>query len=313
MAFKILFCTDIHARSVKPASRLDADFMDTVLDKLAHVCEMSKDADMLLLGGDIFDRPDAPNSVIIKVMRTLSLCPVPVFTVIGQHDIYGYQEKSVGTSAMGVLLESGCVRRLDTMNTAGICLRAIHAYDRTSFHADATAKFNILVVHKLITNSNIPGAIPIHEIDNVNKADILLSGDMHEPHNVQVGNKLYLNPGALTRLSIADRKRKPQVALVTINNDYTYEYKLLEVPHKPSEEIFDAAAHEAALASDSRSEDFVKVYASTILSVKAEAYKIGVGLQEFMKTAQTPENIKSMVNRYYEISEKNALEGNKNG
>ena len=310
---KLLFVTDVHARSVSPASRLDADFMSAIEDKLGHVAAIASDkrVDMVILGGDMFDRPDVPNSVIIRIMRAMHKIPGQVLSIVGQHDIYGYQKKSVATSAIGVLNESGSLRVFDSISDKGIFIKAIHAYDKTDLNIDESAKINIIVAHKLITNKSIPGAISIAALEETNKANIILSGDMHEPHDIMVNGRLYLNPGSLTRLSISDINRKPQVAIITINDDYSFSHELVIVPHKPSDGIFDAAGYTEEKLQERRTEDFVKTYASAVMSVKAEAYKIGTGLRDFMKANSIPEPVKKKVTEYYEGSEKNVLENNK--
>ena len=52
---RLLFATDLHLRATRPISRLDPDYLGTLLDKLEQIRVMSENVDLVLLGGDIFD------------------------------------------------------------------------------------------------------------------------------------------------------------------------------------------------------------------------------------------------------------------
>jgi hypothetical protein len=163
----------------------------------------------------------------------------------------------------------------------------------------------------MITNTPIPGAIPIPELVKVNKADIVLSGDMHSPHWVEHEGKMYINPGSMTRMSIADRDRMPQMVLITIFEDLSRDFRLIDIPCKPGKDAFDITAYEAMKEKDSRAQDFVKSYASNVMSVKTEAYRIGTGLNNFMNKGSVPDKIKGVVNRYYAAAEEFLVKSDK--
>ena len=308
---KILFATDLHAKLLKPSTRLDPNFLDTVAGKMSFICDLAKTVDLTIFGGDICDNPDPSNSVIIRLMKILSESNCDVFSVIGNHDIFGYQQHSVGNSALGILMEAGCLHRLDTIWRHGICIRGMHAFDKLDFSADPTAKFNIIVAHKMITNANIPGVISIPALARVNKADLVLSGDMHSPHCIEHDGRTYINPGSITRMSIADRDRIPQVVIVTIDDDYKMSYDFINIPCTSGAETFDVAAYEANKAKEGRAQDFVKSYASNVMSVKTEAYRIGAGLSDFMGKGAVPERVRSMVNKYYAAAEESLVKNDK--
>jgi DNA repair protein SbcD/Mre11 len=301
--FKILFATDLHAKLLKPSTRLDPSFVDTISAKMNFILGLAKTVNMTIFGGDICDNPDPSNSVIIRLMKLLSESDCDVFSVIGNHDIFGYQQHSVGNSAMGILMEAGCLHRLDTVYNNGITIRGMHAFDKLDFSANPNARYNIVVAHKMITNASLPGAIPISELAKVNKVDLVLSGDMHSPHCIEHEGKTYINPGSITRMSIADRDRKPQVVIITIDDDYKMSYEFVDIPCVPGAEIFDISAYEANKEKESRAQDFVKSYASNVMSVKTEAYRIGAGLSDFMSKGSVPEHIRSTINTYYGAAE----------
>lgn len=313
MATKILFATDFHFRSMRPISRLDENFLDTQVAKLEYLASISKDMNLAILGGDIFDRPDIGPGVIIKVMRALAKFKCRVVTVIGNHEVYGYEGQSIERSALGVLFEHGCIERLDYIDLPGVHIYGMHAFDKPTWTVpDATEK-KIIVAHKMITNSPIPNVdcILVKDLALATNADIVLSGDIHYPHDVEIGSKLFINPGSMSRMSIADRDRMPQAVVLTIELDGDVDYEFVPVPAKPGDKVFNITDYAAKQVSEAHTKDFVKTYASVVFSVKAESHKIADVLARFMKENNIPDNMQGMVNTYYKNAEQQVLKDSK--
>ena len=307
---KILFATDLHLRSIKPVSRLDFDFLDVQLKKLKFIAGLSKDADVTILGGDIFDRPDVPHYVLLRAIQAMRGFKAPPYTVIGNHEVFGYQGKSVDSSVMGVFLEVGAVKKLDYLKIGCLHIYGVHAYDTlvTQVGKDED-EMAMIVAHKMITDTALPNleCIRVDLMAPVTNADIILSGDIHIPHEKVVDGKIFLNPGAMSRLSIADRDRMPGVYMITIADNMKISYEFIGIPAKPNDEVFDLKAHEDKLEATEHSKDFAKTYATAIISVKAEAHKIGESLQRFMKERKAPAKVQAVVTAYHTSAEANLL------
>lgn len=313
MPTKILFATDFHFRATRPIARVDENFFESQLKKLEHLAGISKGLDAVILGGDTFDRPDAPPSVIIKVMRTLARFQCPVHTVIGNHEVYGYESRSVESSAIGILFEHGVLKRLDYLEFPGVHIYGVHAFDKPTWVLENGDAKKIIVAHKMITNSPIPNAdcILVEALARVTNADLVLSGDIHFPHMVEAGNKLFVNPGSMSRMSIVDRERMPQAVVVTVEDDGEIDLEFVQVPSKPGNKVFNLESYSAKAASEAHTKDFVKNYASVVFSVKAETHKIGEVLARFMKDNNIPGNMTAMIESYYKNAEKQVLKGTK--
>ena len=57
----------IHLRAVRPISRRDDDFLASILHKIDQIREISENFDIVILGGDIFDRPDASHGRLMGI------------------------------------------------------------------------------------------------------------------------------------------------------------------------------------------------------------------------------------------------------
>jgi DNA repair protein SbcD/Mre11 len=308
--FKIVFGTDLHLRATKPLSRLDDDFLETLLDKMDQVREYSKDADLVILGGDIFDRPDVPHSVVLKTIRTLSKFQVPLYTIVGNHDIFGYQGTTVDSTALGVLFESGCIKKLDVLGPKeGIDIYGLHAYDKTTWEVPPSSGVKILVAHKMLTNKSIPNAncIMIKDVAMSTNADIILSGDIHYPHIEEINGKIFINPGSLARLSITDRYRYPQVSIITIEDSGEINHSTEPLNSRPAETLFDINAYSNRMASEAHTNQFVKTYVQMVVSVKAEAHRMEQSLEDLMEANNVPRNVRESVKKFYGRAEREIL------
>lgn len=307
--YRILFATDIHFRASKPISRLDKDFLGTQLRKIQEIREMAEHVDMVLLGGDIFDRPDCPHSVVIKVNRAFSNFPCPVYSVIGNHDIFGYEGQTVDATALGSLFEMGNVKRLDILHPApGISIYGMHAFDKEVWEVPPSEGVKILVSHKLITTVQIPNCktFMADDVAQWTNADIVLSGDIHFPHVVETRGKLLVNPGSLSRLSIDDRDRQPQIAIITIETgEISCDLNTLSV--RPSETVFDLKAYSNRMASEAHNDSMRETFVNAVLSVKAKTNNVGDVLLQFLEKYGTAEKIRKAELEYLARAQKEVL------
>jgi len=304
MAFKILFATDLHLRAMRPISRTDNNYLNTLMGKLDQIRVLSEGTDMVVIGGDIFERANAAHSVVIRTIRAMAKFKVPVYTIIGQHDVMGYQEDSIDATAMGILLESGVVKRLDTLH--GVCeepmvsLYGLHAFGKAEWTVPEGEGTKILVAHRMLTNKPIPNTkcININDVAEVTNAHVILSGDIHYPHNVEANGVKFVNPGAMARMSIADRDRHPQVAMITIedNGEVEVEFQVLDV--RPAEAAFDLKYYSERMASEEHSKEFSRMYAKAVIEVKGDPTTIRDRLSDFLDANKVDEEMRKMVDGY---------------
>ncbi len=312
---KILFATDLHFRASKPISRLDTNFFATQLAKLDEIRQIAIDekVDLVLLGGDIFDRPDVPHSVVIKVMRAFRRfrdAGLDVDSIVGNHDVYGYTSSTEDASAIGALFESGVVRKLSVMMYPGVSIYAMHAYDDTVWTVPEGPGVRILVAHKMLTNIPIPGAdaLLIKNVDKQTNADIVLSGDIHTPHMEHTdADHWFVNPGSMTRMSIADRDRQPQVAIITIEEGNTIDCEFRSLGIRPAETVFDLTSYSQRMAQETHAKDFVKTYVQAIVSVKAEAGNVGNAIIAMLEANSFADEVNGKIKSYLDRTHKEVL------
>ena len=226
---RIGFYTDIHLQGKTPRHRID-DYPQTLLRKLEECYTRFEEAgcDFVIFGGDMFHQHRIYSyNIISAAMDAICDSKLETYSVIGQHDLKGYNKQTFDTSALAFLVRRcGRFHILWEAQEVGDCwLVPSHVWDNIE-EADLLPtrddKFNILIAHHLLTNKKAM-------FDVVNTGDfassfeggcpfqLVLSGDLHDgykPH--EVGDTWFCNPGSLARRATSDGDRMPQVAIIDV-------------------------------------------------------------------------------------------------
>jgi exonuclease SbcD len=297
---KIAFATDFHLRYTAPISRIDDEkYFQNILTKIKYLIEFANsNCDLIIFGGDIFDKPDIPYSLLILFIKELKKSQKPILSVIGNHDIYGYNDDSINKSAIGVLFENKIIKKLDNIiiENEKVRIKGIHCFSDFILNDYKEGYYNIAVIHKPITNLSIPNTIKISDIIETNKYNLLLCGDIHLPFEYIYGNSIILNPGSLARTSILDKDRDVCFYYVAIQ-DNRIEYKKIKVPFE--KDVFSVSFS----TIDEKNKDFVSMYAQTIYDIKNSEKSIIDHLKEYFVAKQIDEKIQETINFYFQKAE----------
>ena len=238
---RLLFIGDVHYRGNNPRARID-DFPATMRTKLRECWNIASANQCLavLCAGDLFDRPDPDYAVAGELAGVLAECPIPFYSVAGNHEIYGYSQSTVPRTALGLLARIGAVKLLSREPTAiedadgwsvyltgqgyhGDIDRSQADY-QTGLGPDLTAGYKVHVVHGMLVEKPLPYEAPHTLIkDLATDADVILAGHEHLGFGHTMAGKsatLCCNPGALGRVNakIEEIYRPVQVALLTFTD-----------------------------------------------------------------------------------------------
>jgi len=110
---KFLFFTDSHIRGTTPKNRKD-NFYETLKNKFYEIGDISGryNVDYILHGGDWFERPDISPSIVREFAVIIKSFGKPIYTVAGNHDIYGHNPATVGRTMLGLLEGTGIINLL---------------------------------------------------------------------------------------------------------------------------------------------------------------------------------------------------------
>ncbi len=88
---KLVYLGDVHIRGKNPRNRTDdyKEALKTKLREIFKIAEFNK-AEAILCAGDIFDRPEVTNSVLLEFAEVFMENKIPFYTTAGNHDVYSY-------------------------------------------------------------------------------------------------------------------------------------------------------------------------------------------------------------------------------
>ncbi|WBW50691.1 metallophosphoesterase family protein [Peptoniphilus equinus] len=234
---KLLYFTDTHLRVTNPKNRLD-NFYDTLKIKLNEVVDISlrENVDYILHGGDLFDRPDTPISLVSDFAKILLRFKAPIYIVSGNHDIFGHNPKTVHRSMFGLLDSLGLIHLItDEIYLKKDVVVRLSAFPYTIdmdkpgnkegyiVRDKGEADYAIHLTHGFLTDKKQLDTIPHTLLSEISDtvADITFGGHVHFGFKTQeIDGKYFINPGALVRISNAlnEMKRKPKVVLVELTD-----------------------------------------------------------------------------------------------
>jgi DNA repair exonuclease SbcCD nuclease subunit len=238
---KLGYFTDTHIRADSPEGRTD-NFRTSILTKLEEMGPIWKDGQVkaVLFGADLFHTPDVAKSVINDVIPIFRSWNVPIISVVGSHDYFGYQMKSLKRTALGHFVEFGMIQLVggglpEIPNYIylgeGIYVTGIHhtywfAEDpRNCYCAKVQEEgienvYQIQLVHGDLFNVPVPWPHILTSRAET-ESDLVLSGHIHSGWPTKViphGKTKFVNPGAVARLENTGKQRIPMVNIIDVYN-----------------------------------------------------------------------------------------------
>lgn len=247
---KLTLLGDTHFNDKRPESRLDEDYLVTMVDKFKQVVQIHKTnkCDVLIQVGDLFDSYRANNRIKSALTEYLRKEGLVVYCVYGQHDIAGHSETTFENSPMRVLEAAGVVRVLgDSFLCKGLLEQDPIYFYGASFGQPISKPvgddvFNILVIHQMIGDKELyPGQNlknPITFLREHPEFNLVVCGDYHYRFIEKNVDQYCINPGAMIRKSISDRDLAHEPAVV-IFDTRTLEHEVIKLKVAAVEDIFD--------------------------------------------------------------------------
>lgn len=271
---KFMYSTDWHTKGKSPSTRTD-DFPTTIEAKIINWFQTGHElgVDFFLCGGDFFDSPYTSNEYVIHLGKIIEreLRGKQIYGIWGNHDIQGWNPKTVTKSPIGVFQTFSpyftILTREPTIveaNGQKVELTGVSSYARLDRHIFDPETEEIMehrsrdwvveedngiprvhVVHGYLSPKPVLDTIPHTVIEEMahTKAVITLGAHEHTGFAVtQIQNGLVYNPGALGRVfaSHTEMNRMPKYALCTIHDDGTPEIQPMQCPiAKAGHEVMD--------------------------------------------------------------------------
>jgi DNA repair protein SbcC/Rad50 len=258
---KGLYFTDSHDMGRNPGARID-NYHQAILNKFNEVAEVAiaNDVDYIVHGGDWFDAPRVAYSLYNqhqRILRRIRSKGIKVYLVPGNHDLYGYELKTLDQTAIGGLARSGLVtlltRRKSHTLTDGKITVEIHGreYDKDidmdpddyGINANLNADYNFLFSHGMLLQKPFhPDVRYTLTKDVFTDANLVANGHYHPGYEVHEHNgTVFTNPGSTGRDegSVDNEKRIPQYMMIEAD-DSGFDVEYIEFAcAKAGKDVFD--------------------------------------------------------------------------
>ena len=256
------YLADLHISDINPINRQDS-VKDASLYKLEYVLlEAQRQSAKVVLGGDIFETPKPSYSLLNSVMGLLKKYNVPVFSIIGNHDVVG-SNITDESSAIFTLFKSGLVKRTNEFSEEDVVLKGLDYTKEipTEYYFDKQEKRKkILIVHTAL--------LPVKALfphilleDFKTNANLVLCSHIHQFWCKKVGNTLFLSSGCMTRLKINEKGNEPLYFVIDTKNKPMVQIKKIPLPYK-------------ADFVEKSAEDVVSVFGGSLVEEKIESPNI---------------------------------------
>ncbi|SDC43910.1 metallophosphoesterase [Shouchella lonarensis] len=263
-----LYFTDTHIRGTTPKNRRDT-FSETLKEKITEVMSIAQEeqVDVLLHGGDVFDRPDLSPRVVSEFAPLFFQAPAPIYTIAGNHDTFGHNPDTVSRTMLGLLDAVGVMKLLHpkapvVLERSGVRMQISgqpYHYDldirdpKLDYYPNNETEADVLVhlVHSMLVEKALPEGVPHTLVDHIwsTTADIVLTGHFHSGFGIKERDgKFICNPGAIARVNNhwTEMARIPKVIIGRVTKEgITLEERELTVA-KHGEDVLDRVYVEKA-------------------------------------------------------------------
>lgn len=279
---KLLYFGDVHIRGKNPRNRID-DYKTALKAKLREIFKLAEynKVRAILCPGDIFDRPEVTNGVLLEFAEVFKESPVPIYTTPGNHDVYSYNLDTYGRTSLRILELIVPQLHVITDPKQNITLGkeialSFQPYDQNidrngygySPGDPLDGFYKIHIAHGMLLDHDPKVFDRYTYVGTVKtEADLVLSGHDHLGFGIyeRSDGKVFMNCGAICRLaaSEAEISRKIQVALITVEEGQLQPIELIDLRSaKPGEDILDRSQIEAEEKRQYAMEEFAALIQS---------------------------------------------------
>lgn len=288
---KIIFVGDVHLKGSSPISRKDV-YPEVILNKIRFIWDFATtiDCTTIIFLGDIFDTVNTSLqyfSHCLALFKDMSRKGIDLYTIVGNHDIRYDSMDTLPITPLGILLESGAIKLLDSLTVDDVYIKGCHFPDKPVKN-DVQDFYSILLLHRFYESGFNEEPIKKEDIKELNYDTYILGHD-HRPYSticMDDGVSIY-RPGSLARNSSDsyNRLRKPRILIMdTDMKEFYYE----EVPSEPGENVFFEKEAEAQVVS----------MADLVAYLRSSYHTDNNSIRSYMDTVTMPNDVHELIIHY---------------
>lgn len=298
---KVLCIGDVHLTE-KPPSSCTETYLDDLFDLLEQILQIAIEGeyDAVAFAGDIFHNK-APSrtshALVIRFIVFLQKFPMPVYIVVGNHDITWDRLDTLSRSPLGAVFASGAAKPLDGPADPEYMELPFYMYgipwqqkwerfgEVLHKTREITPDDHIIGPDLIICHAPIFPAAKAPPYDYVAAEDVaaevmegthIFYGHIHDDHGIyEIDSTVFCNHGALTRGSLAEYDINREIAVTSWSPDGGFTKIVLD--YKPADQVLRIAeAAQATTASDRHDAFIDSIAEADIASTNIEALQAAV-------------------------------------
>jgi len=315
--FRFLTRADCHLSDKPPVARID-DYKSAILDKVnqIYVLATEKTCDVILDAGDFF-HVKAPtknsHSLINEISRQHYLYDIPVYSVIGNHDVMYGNTETIDKQPLGTLFNTNTFQYLQdkTFLKDGKKVRVVgidYQLDVDVSLQNRCVKGDedvlIAVFHGNVSDLPLFPGEKFYSYKKLSELDpdIWVLGHIHKDQGIQkVNGKYFISVGAVSRgaLTHDDIVRTPRVSYIEINiGDLVgISVEPIDLKVMPSKKVFDFDLKKKKQEENRKIESFVQNLITTTSQDPEDR------LKEVISDLDLESEIKETIYHYLEMAE----------
>ena len=292
---KIIFVGDVHLKGSNPISRKD-NYAEVILNKIKFIREYatSIDCSSIIFLGDIFDTVNTSLqyfSRCLSIFKEFAVHGIDLYTIVGNHDLRYDSMDTLSVTPLGILIESGAIKLLDSLTIDDVYIQGCHFPD-TPKNNNNVDLYSILLLHRFYESGF--NEEPITKDNMISLGyDTYILGHDHRPYTTirieDVKDIHVIRPGSLARNS-SDSYNKIRKPRILVMDTETKEFHYVEVPSESSKEIFFEKEEESTLSM-----------AELVEYLRSSYHTSNDSIRSYIETAEIPDDIKSLIQTYLDI------------
>lgn len=198
---RMIITADWHIRNTRPRCRIDEDWIKTqqkALNQIAEICE-NKNAPLMVVG-DIFNSNSDTSFECINMVQKLADRIGGIYILAGNHDLIYHSSENIDKSAIGVLLQSENVFKIEDYSDE---------FSAPNFDEKRNSMPYMFIHTLTIPSKDKPEFIecetPESLLEKYPTAKWIFTGDYHKNFVYEKNDRYVINPGCLIR-QVSDMK-----------------------------------------------------------------------------------------------------------
>lgn len=198
---RMIITADWHIRNTRPRCRVDEDWIKTqqkALNQIAQICE-NKNAPLMVVG-DIFNSNSDTSFECINMVQKLADYIGGIYILAGNHDLLYHSSENIDKSAIGVLLQSENVFKIEDYSDE---------FSAPNFDEERNSMPYMFIHTLTIPSKDKPDFIqcetPESLLEKYPTAKWIFTGDYHKNFVYEKNGRYVINPGCLIR-QVSDMK-----------------------------------------------------------------------------------------------------------